>query len=104
MKKKRNNMLLLAVIIFFITASINYAAKYLPKVPIKVSGISMNPTISDGDFFYAYKTEDINRLDIIVINRGFIRPNYIKRVVGLPGETIEIKNKLNWHSHYSYCY
>ena len=61
--------------------------------PIKVNGSSMMNTLHDGDIMIlnsaAYYFDDIKRFDIVVINEGdeFI----IKRVIGLPGETVEYK-------------
>jgi signal peptidase I len=64
--------------------------------PIIVDGDSMNPTLKDRDYLFlsrlAYKTGEPQRGQIVV----FPPPNapdelYIKRVVGLPGETVEIR-------------
>lgn len=56
---------------------------------------SMEDTIMAGEFVIAtrYDRKDIERYDILI----FIPPDnrkitYIKRVIGLPGETIEVKN------------
>ena len=64
--------------------------------PIKVQGESMMPTLVDGEKAIAYKLGDIKRFDVIPL----IAPddpslNYVKRVVGLPGDTVEyIDDKL----------
>jgi signal peptidase I len=79
---------------------------------VRVDGISMRPTLQDGEFVLinrlAYKFGDFHRGDIIVFRpplyppQGFWRqllglPNisdnyedYIKRVIGLPGDRIKI--------------
>lgn len=63
----------------------------------RVDGMSMEPNFHDGQFLLvnklAYQLGDPQRGDVIV----FHPPQdpgkeYIKRVVGLPGETIEIQN------------
>jgi len=64
-----------------------------------VLGSSMEPNFETGQRLIAskviYKFEDIERGDVVIL-----RPptntdvDYIKRVVGLPGETVEIKNRL----------
>ncbi len=63
--------------------------------PFFVSGKSMEPNFHDGDYLIidelSYRFEDPKRGDVIV----FRYPNnpknfYIKRIVGLPGEKIEI--------------
>jgi signal peptidase I len=64
--------------------------------PVKVEGTSMAPLISDQERIFinklVYRFEAISRGDVVV----FWYPNdrtksFIKRVVGLPGETVEIR-------------
>ncbi len=60
--------------------------------PVKVKGTAMSPTLNDDDrIFISRRVEEINRGDIVV----FLFPrdtskSFIKRIVGLPGETISI--------------
>jgi len=65
--------------------------------PFIVSGSSMYPTFENGDYLIvdqlSYRFEDPHRGDVVV----FKYPKepkkfFIKRIIGLPGETIEIKN------------
>ena len=60
----------------------------------RFEGSSMSPALSDGEYLFidkvAYLEESPQRGDIIVFNRSGGR-QYIKRVIGLPGETIEIR-------------
>ena len=62
--------------------------------PIRVSGVSMEPTLHDKDMMIlnklAYKVGDIKRFDIVVIK--YDGEYLIKRVIGFPGEAIEYKN------------
>lgn len=64
---------------------------------IVVSQSSMDPTLKDGDYGYAIKTkyalDNIHRFDIIIFNEDSKKENnkLIKRVIGLPGETIEFR-------------
>lgn len=63
--------------------------------PIVVVGDSMNPALSDGDLVGANMLsvyfDDIERFDIICFPYKYNLNTYlIKRVIGLPGETIEI--------------
>lgn len=61
--------------------------------PIRVDGPSMNNTLSNNDLLFLKKYEhDYERYDIIVFKFG--KDKLIKRVIGLPGEEIEIKNNL----------
>ena len=60
----------------------------------RISGPGMEPSLSDGDKVNAFNIyRDIKRGDIVVYISPE-NPDYtlIKRVVGLPGETIEIKD------------
>ena len=63
--------------------------------PIKVNGTSMTPTLNHKDTMIlnkmGMKINDIKRFQIVVIKTS---DSYlIKRVIGLPGETIEYKNE-----------
>lgn len=65
--------------------------------PVKVNGTSMDPTLKDNDFMIlnklSYINDDIKRFDIVVINHN--GEKLIKRIIGLPKETVQIKdNKL----------
>lgn len=64
--------------------------------PVRVDGASMNTTLADGEIMIlnkiVYKKEDIKRFDIVVIKQD--DKHIIKRVVGLPGETIEYKDNI----------
>lgn len=61
--------------------------------PIKVNGNSMAPTLDDGDIMIldiiSTKVKKIERFEIVVIDQG--KELLIKRVIGLPGETIEYR-------------
>jgi signal peptidase I len=65
--------------------------------PVKVEGTSMNPLLSDQERIFInkfiYHFEPIERGDVIVFWYPLDRSkSFIKRVVGLPGETIEIRS------------
>ena len=59
--------------------------------PVRVDGDSMKNTLKNGDILLLYKLGSINRLDIIVLDEEKDNEKIIKRVIGLPGETVEIK-------------
>lgn len=60
--------------------------------PVLVDGNSMKKTLNNGDVLLLYKLGEINRYDVVVLNEKIDDEVIIKRVFGLPGDTIEIKN------------
>lgn len=81
--------LFLAVVLYF---GINAAS-----ARVRVDGFSMNPTLENGEYILvsklAYKFGEPARGDIVVFSFP-LDPNQdlIKRVIGLPGETVMIKD------------
>lgn len=60
--------------------------------PVVVKGHSMDPTLADGERVIALKNTKIDRFDIVTFPApDDPKKNYIKRVIGLPGETVEVK-------------
>ncbi len=61
----------------------------------QVVGSSMSPTLSDGEVLilnkFNYRIFDVKRGDIISLDYEDTK-YLIKRIIGLPGETVEIKN------------
>ena len=57
-----------------------------------VSGSSMRPTYTNGELLIStrsFKVSNLNRNDVIVFSRDG-KKKLIKRIIGLPGETIEV--------------
>ncbi len=64
--------------------------------PVIVSGSSMDPTLKDGQLLILNKlAHRFNRYDIVVIDVVINnkKERIVKRIIGLPGETVEYKNK-----------
>jgi signal peptidase I len=64
--------------------------------PVKVEGTSMAPLLSDQERIFinkfVYRFEAIQRGDVVVFWYPLDRSkSFIKRVIGLPGETVEIR-------------
>lgn len=59
--------------------------------PIVVDGDSMNPTLQDKERMVVTKIGEPERFDIVVFHAPDGR-DYIKRVIGLPGEKVEYKD------------
>ena len=60
--------------------------------PVKVNGTSMYPTLEGDEIMLLNKLGAIDRFDIVVLKLDGEQNNLIKRIIGLPGETVEIKN------------
>ena len=59
--------------------------------PVRVDGDSMKNTLKNGDILLLYKLSSINRFDIIVLDEEKDNEKIIKRVIGMPGESVAIK-------------
>ncbi len=60
--------------------------------PVKVNGTSMYPTLEGNEIMLLNKLASIDRFDIVVLKLDGDNDNLIKRIIGLPGETVEIKD------------
>ena len=90
------------IIIWMLLIAITIAASYFITtnvfVKTSVSGVSMEPTLTEGQvvivnkFEYNFKVPKRN--DVIVYKQSNKEHSYfeLKRVIGLPGETVKIKN------------
>ncbi|WP_399629870.1 signal peptidase I [Sporosarcina sp. SG10008] len=59
-------------------------------VPTKVQGESMLPTFEDNNRVIVSKVSMIDRFDLIVFHAPNATDKYIKRVIGVPGDRIEM--------------
>ena len=59
--------------------------------PVRVDGTSMYPTLSNNEFLLLSKyDQSYGRFDIVVLK--YRNERLVKRIIGLPGETVEYKN------------
>lgn len=83
--------------IVLIAAIIVLPIRYFLFQPFIVKGESMVPSFQSGDYLIvdeiSYKFKDPQRGDVVVLKYP-LDPSqrFIKRIIGLPGETIEIEN------------
>lgn len=80
-----------------ISLAIILPIRYYLVQPFFVKGASMEPNFEDGDYLLideiSYRFNEPIRGDVIVFRFPEDRSQFfIKRIIGLPGETIEIKN------------
>ena len=62
--------------------------------PVRVDGHSMDPTLADSEYLLVINKLPVDRFDIVVASEteNGKTKEIVKRVIGLPGETIEYKN------------
>lgn len=81
-------VLLLTFLIFWLVNSL--IGRY------RIDGNSMNPTLFNGEYLiinnFIYELDEPQRGDIIVFKHPRNELNLIKRVIGLPGDTVEISD------------
>ena len=58
--------------------------------PVRVQGSSMKTTLNNGDILLLYKLGKYNRNDIVVLKEEADKEIIIKRIIGMPGETLKI--------------
>ena len=85
------------IMVFVVAAAIAFPVRMFVFEPVRVDGTSMLNTLTDSEFMIATKFDylfsDPERFDIVIChypntNDGMYR---VKRVIGLPGETIELR-------------
>lgn len=89
------------LLVWLLVIAVGVVASYLVVTFVgqrtQVSGESMETTLSDGDHLIvdkiSYRFNDPQRYDIIVFPYRLEKNiYYIKRIIGLPGETVQIVN------------
>lgn len=94
---KTTGLFLLEVIkIALIASVVVFVIRYFLIQPFFVKGASMEPNFSDGEYLIvdelSYKFREPQRGEVIVFKYPRDpKQYYIKRIVGLPGEEVEIK-------------
>ena len=85
------------IMVFVVAAALAFVVRTFIFEPVRVDGLSMLNTLTDGEYMIATKFDyllgDPERFDIVICNYpntsdGMYR---VKRVIGLPDETIELR-------------
>lgn len=67
-------------------------------IPVRIDGISMENTLHDQSIAMinaiGVNEENIHRFDIVVIYSEALKEKIIKRVIGMPGDTVEFKDDI----------
>lgn len=101
-KKPKYKKFLKALVLWIVEIALVVLAAYLiieyAVEKTTMMGVSMNTTLNDGDKIIinklAYLRSEPKRYDVVVFSQSKSGHGYhnIKRVIGLPGETVEITN------------
>ncbi len=84
---KRSLIVLLAVVAFALLAVIG---ALLVVREYAVTGTSMQPTLMEGDKLYYTSVQDVTYGDIVIFDTGDAYGLVVKRVIGLPGDVIQV--------------
>lgn len=96
--KKRNKRRKIKIVLVellgavLITTVLIYLASLFLFTFAKVEGYSMVPTLRDGDVVYISKKAKIQSFDLVYIKHAGTGEKELRRVIGLPGETVVYKN------------
>lgn len=89
-KKTQSPRALLDTVLTFVIACVLFVGfRYFIRFPV-VSGTSMEPTYHDGDRLAVFYTNDVKLNDIVVSWSETLDEYIVKRVIGTPGDKIEI--------------
>lgn len=102
MKQKQNPSALRRVWAYILPTLFGIACVIFLKLfivePVTVSGPSMYPNLKNGQKVLAFKPTPIKRGSVIVFDAYGVDPSvsqkklYVKRVIGLPGDTVSFRN------------
>lgn len=88
-KTIRNLIILLLVCLIVMGGAFYFSRTYLVVYPVK--GMSMEPTINDSDFVLLFRTQKVKHDDVIVFYCPEYDKDFVKRVIGLENDQIDIK-------------
>ncbi len=77
--------------ILIVTAAVAALIATLVLPVVQITGTSMEPTLYEGDIVVLVKTDNLKRGDLCAFS--YSNKILIKRVIGLPGEFVDIDNE-----------
>lgn len=90
-RNPRNTLIRIVLLVVTVVVLVNFVL-----LPIRVTGISMWPTYKDRSFNLvnrlAYARHEPKRGDVVSIRYAGMHVMLMKRIIGLPGETIAFSN------------
>lgn len=93
-KKKYLSSIIEMIVVIIVTVCV---FKFV-VIPVRIEGISMENTLHNQSIALinamGVKEENIERFDVVVLYSDELNEKIIKRVIGLPGDTIEFKNDI----------
>ena len=100
--KELNSKIKVAIKVTLFVGIIGIATMLFMKFfysPMIINGNSMRPSLSDGDIVFihkaAYKNENPKRFDLVAFKYRYdYSQKYIKRIIGLPGESLYIADNV----------
>ncbi|MFK8026368.1 MAG: signal peptidase I [Ilumatobacter sp.] len=84
------------IVVITVAITVAFLVRNFVLAHFEVDGESMDSTLADGDRVFvnklSYRLHDPNRGDVVVLHQNVGDRDLIKRVIALPGETIEMTN------------
>lgn len=94
-KKSMQREILEWVLTIAVAVALALAIRAFLFEPVRVEGSSMLNTLANGEFMIAtkwnYLWNDPERFDVIICKYPGRNETFVKRIIGLPGETVEIR-------------
>ena len=94
MKNITKNEVLSWMLSIVIALSVAFLCRTFLFSPTTVHGESMSPTFQDTDKLLISKISHIQRFDMVVFKAPDADEHYIKRIIGLPGDSVEMKENI----------
>ncbi|MCM3710237.1 signal peptidase I [Sporosarcina luteola] len=92
MKKETTTEILSWIKAIVVACVLVFAIRHFLFSPVIVSGQSMEPTFESENRVIISKIHKLDHFDLVVFHAPGSQEDYIKRVIGLPGDTVVMKD------------